>query len=154
MKAAVDRRRVIEVLGGAMLTVVLGVFFLQGLPFLAGSPAKAWSLHRGTVTGKRIDSTDGRANAKIVRGEVRFQVDLPGEGRVEGHGQVAVDGYDAIESNTVVDVYWTGRRAVLAEDLRWERRHRMKYWLMLAATVAAFVETTRRGWMATRRTRE
>ena len=127
------------------MTLVLAGFVLQGLPFLIGEPTRQWTRHRATVAGKFITSADGREDAKVVRHGLRFDLEVPGEGRVSGQGTISAERYEAIASNDVVEVYWTGRRAVLVEDVRWAKRHRTMYRIMLVAAVLMGAETVRRG---------
>jgi hypothetical protein len=134
-----------QVAGAAALAVTSLIFALRGAPFLWGKPnEERWMALTAEVTEKGKNSVDGRAEARFARHELRVLAAVPGTGERRGSGQVDADEFAAVGPGDSVPVYWTGRRLVLRDDVRWQPKHRRQYWLMLAVAAVLGVETVRR----------
>ena len=138
-------REIFRIVGGVAVTVAVLLYALEGMPFLRGQPDRvSWMHLDGQVVKKRWNSVDGRADTQFVRHEVHIRAIVPGRGGCLGTGRVLEGEYALLNPGDPVAAYWTGRRLVLTNDVRWISKYRRKYWLMLAVAVLVGGETARR----------
>ncbi len=131
----------LKTIGGLVVTLCLGMYVWQGLPFLMVDPASG-ELETGSavVVAKQAESLSGATNRTAVTCYVRFAT---ADGRT-GQGEVSSQQFDAWAVEDSVAVVFWGRRCLLKEDVRWDPPSHRRYWFMLTATAVFGLITLRR----------
>ena len=138
------RALIIQTIGGAMLTACLAIYVADACAFLRlrSGPGE---LPRGEAVVTRLweENVSGSLRSGSPSFHVAFESSR-GHGKRQGQGEVPAGLFRTLEAGSIVSVVSWRDVDLLASDVRWDPKHRRKYWLMLVAAGIFGVETVRR----------
>lgn len=129
-----------QIAGGALLSLVLAIYWIRLMPFMASDPAEL-PRAQGMVMDKTTDSLSGSTNAAALTYRVIIDVHEP-DRRIEA--KLTPEDFDAVSVGDPIDVVLHPHRPLAVADLRWHGPYRARFWLMFGASVLFGAETLRR----------